>query len=144
MAFYFSEDFDKVISFSWNISRYLESKIYLPWIQDLLFQSLVHTDYFRESDIIKGQSISKGYFRGFKFSEKTNYIETVSFCPSLLGAKKLVCFLGELKKPKSSIEINWPLSIKFLLTLNSVLTHFRFVWSKCSLSIFHILRQRWH
>ena len=32
------------------------------------------------------------------------------FCPSLLGQKLFVCFLGELKKPKCPFKINWPLT----------------------------------
>ena len=35
-----------------------------------------------------------------------NELENVNFCPSLLGQKFFVRFLGELKKPKSPFEIN--------------------------------------
>jgi hypothetical protein len=35
-----------------------------------------------------------------------NELENVNFCPSLLGQKFVVCFLGELKKSKSSFKIN--------------------------------------
>ena len=35
-----------------------------------------------------------------------NELESVDFCPSLLGQKFFVCFLEELKKPKSPFEIN--------------------------------------
>ena len=38
-----------------------------------------------------------------------NELENLNFCPSLLGQKIFVRFLGELKKPKSPFEINWPL-----------------------------------
>ena len=38
-----------------------------------------------------------------------NELENVDFCPSLLGQKLFVRFLEELKKSKSSFEINWPL-----------------------------------
>ena len=38
-----------------------------------------------------------------------NKLENVNFCPSLLGQKFFVRFLGELKKPRSPFEINWPL-----------------------------------
>ena len=42
-----------------------------------------------------------------------NKLENVNFCPSLLGQKFFVHFLGELKKPKSPFEINWPLGIEW-------------------------------
>jgi hypothetical protein len=35
-----------------------------------------------------------------------NELENVNFCPSLLGQKFFVRFLGELKKPKSTFKIN--------------------------------------
>ena len=38
-----------------------------------------------------------------------NELENSNFCPSLLGQKFFVRFLGELKKPRSPFEINWPL-----------------------------------
>ena len=41
--------------------------------------------------------------------QKKNELENVNFCPSLLEQKFFVRFLGELKKTKSSFEINWPL-----------------------------------
>ena len=56
----------------------------------------------------KGQLISKGNFSVFN-SPKKNELENVNFCPSLLGQKFFVRFLGELNKPKSPFEINWPL-----------------------------------
>ena len=37
-----------------------------------------------------------------------NELENVNFCPSLLGQKFFVRFLGELKKTKSLFENNWP------------------------------------
>ena len=43
----------------------------------------------------------------------------VNFYPSVLGQKFFVRFLGELKKPKSPFEINWPLEetvISFYVT----------------------------
>ena len=39
-----------------------------------------------------------------------NELENSSFCPSLLGQKSFVRFLGELKKTKCPFEINWPLA----------------------------------
>ena len=39
-----------------------------------------------------------------------NELENVHFCRSLLGQKYLIRILGELKKPKSPFEINWPLA----------------------------------
>ena len=44
----------------------------------------------------KGQLISKGNFS--VFNSPKNELENVNFCPSLLGQKFFVCFLGELKK----------------------------------------------
>ena len=41
-----------------------------------------------------------------------NELESVNFCPSLLGQKFFLRFLGELKKPKSRFEINWPLVMR--------------------------------
>ena len=38
-----------------------------------------------------------------------NELENSNFCPSLLGQKFFVCFLGELKKTKCPFEIKWPL-----------------------------------
>ena len=38
-----------------------------------------------------------------------NELENSNVWPSLLGQKFLVCFLEELKKTKSPVEINWPL-----------------------------------
>ena len=35
-----------------------------------------------------------------------NELKNVNFCPSLLGQKFFVGFLGELKKPKCPFEIN--------------------------------------
>ena len=37
-------------------------------------------------------------------------LKNVNFCPSLLGQECFVRFLGEVKKPKSPFEINWPLA----------------------------------
>ena len=44
----------------------------------------------------KGQLISKGNFS--VFNSPKNELENVNFCPSLLGQKCFVRFLGELKK----------------------------------------------
>ena len=43
-----------------------------------------------------------------QFSQK-NKLENSNFCPSLLGEKFFVCFLGKLKKTKCSFENYWPL-----------------------------------
>ena len=43
-----------------------------------------------------------------------NKLENVNFCPCLLGQKFIVSLLGELKKLKSSFEINWPLVDRYL------------------------------
>ena len=53
---------------------------------------------------IKCQLISKCLF-GVSNSPK-NKLENLKFCPSLLGQKFFVRFLGELKKPKCLFEIN--------------------------------------
>ena len=45
-----------------------------------------------------------------QFSQIT--LENSNVCPSLLGQKFFVRFLGELKKTKSPFEINWPLPLK--------------------------------
>ena len=61
----------------------------------------------------KGQLISKGNFSVFNYPKKTNP-ENVNFCPSLLGQKFILRFGGELKKPKSPFEVNWPLPISWI------------------------------
>ena len=43
-----------------------------------------------------------------------NELENVNFCPSLLGQKFFVCFLGEQKV----FGINWPLVYAKKITLN--------------------------
>ena len=55
----------------------------------------------------KGQLISKCLF-GVSNSPKKGTWNS-NFCPSLLGQKFFVRFLGELKKSKCPFEINWPL-----------------------------------
>ena len=66
-----------------------------------------------------------------------NELENVNFCPSLLGQKFFVRFLGELKKPKSPFEINWPLTdttkSDYFPVLNCLLTSFG-LWSEANLS----------
>ena len=57
------------------------------------------------STVTKGQFISKRNFSALS-SPKKNELENVNFCPSLLEQKFFVRFLGELKKTKSSFEIN--------------------------------------
>ena len=52
----------------------------------------------------KGQLISKSLFSVFDSPE--NELKNSNFCPSLLGQTFFVRFLGELKTPKSPIEIN--------------------------------------
>ena len=49
-------------------------------------------------------------------------LENVNFCPSLLGQKFFVRFLGELKKTKSRFEINWPLEGTKIESIISFLT----------------------
>ena len=49
-----------------------------------------------------------------------NELENFNFCPSLLGQKFLVHFLGELKKTKCHFEINWPLFLRGATVLNTV------------------------
>ena len=39
-----------------------------------------------------------------------NELENSNFCPSLLGQKFVVHFLGEFKKSKCHFKINWPLA----------------------------------
>ena len=53
---------------------------------------------------VKGQLISKGNFVSSILPK--NELENFNFCPSLLGHKFFVRFLEELKKPKSTFEIN--------------------------------------
>ena len=53
----------------------------------------------------KGQLISKGNFSVFN-SPKKNELKNVNFCPSLVGQKFFIRFLGELKKLKSPFKIN--------------------------------------
>ena len=68
-----------------------------------------------------------------------NELENVNFCHGLLGQKFFVRFLGELKKPKSPFEINWPL--QFLL--NTLSCHCmniaeKFAWKwQCSFRIYN-------
>ena len=57
--------------------------------------------------LFKGHLILKGNFS--VFNSPKNELENVNFCPSLLGQKFFVRFLGELKKTKSPFETNWPL-----------------------------------
>ena len=52
----------------------------------------------------KGQLISKGNLSVFNSPKKE--LKNVNFCPSLMGQKFFVCFLGKLKKPKSPLGIN--------------------------------------
>ena len=54
---------------------------------------------------LKDQLISKGNLVSSILPKNEN----VNFCLSLLGQKFFVRFFGELKKPESSFEINWPL-----------------------------------
>ena len=42
-----------------------------------------------------------------------NELKDVNFCPSLLGQKFFVRFLGDLKKPKSPFEINLTLQFTY-------------------------------
>ena len=61
--------------------------------------------FFRDKSLgIKSQIISKGNFS--VFNSPKNELENVNFCPGIHGQKFFVCFLGELKKPKGSFEIN--------------------------------------
>jgi hypothetical protein len=53
---------------------------------------------------VKDQLISKGNFSVFNSPKKQT--ENANFCPSLLGQKNFVPFLGELKKTKSPLEID--------------------------------------
>ena len=65
----------------------------------------------------KGQLISKEILVASVLSK--NELEFVKFCPSLLGQKFFVRFLGELKKPKSPFEINLPLTLQNVLPRTS-------------------------
>ena len=75
--------------------------------------------------VAKGQLITKCLFGAFNSSK--NEFGNSNFCPSLLGKKFFVCFLGELKKPKCPFEINWPLvHLNDLMVLVKIPVHIYF------------------
>ena len=66
-------------------------------------------------------------------------LENVKFCPSLLGQKLFVRFLGELKTLKFPFKINWPLAEALTHVKNN--SHF---WEKENLkehNIFYYILQ---
>ena len=73
-------------------------------LEDLVLKDLCA---LRRKCYFKGQLISKCLCGVFN-SSKTE-LENSNFCPNLLGQKFSVRFLEELKHPKFSFEINWPL-----------------------------------
>ena len=74
------------------------------FINSINFNAEFPTLMFTQILSIKGQLISKENFS--VFNSPKNELENVNFCPSLLGQKCFINFLGELKKPKYSFEIN--------------------------------------
>ena len=56
-----------------------------------------------------------------------NELENVNFCPSVLGQKFFVRFLGELKK-KCPFEINWPLVWNFFEILWKIINNELPLW----------------
>ena len=52
--------------------------------------------------LAKGQLISKGNSSVFNFLK--NKLENVNFCPSLLGQKFFVRYLGELKNKQKALS----------------------------------------
>ena len=108
-------NFPWLLSFVKVFSKNTSDYIWYPFVIfhgfQVFFSTYLHTllctvmcKRNHQTYILKGQLISKGNF--CVFNSPKNQLENVNFCPSQLGQKFFVRFLGELKKPKSPFEIN--------------------------------------
>ena len=115
-------NFPWLLSFVKVFSKNTSDYIWYPFVIfhgfQVFFSTYLHTllctvmcKRNHQTYILKGQLISKGNFCVFNSDSPKNQLENVNFCPSLLGQKFSVRFLGELKKLKIPFEINWPLRV---------------------------------
>ena len=74
----------------------------------------------------KGHLISKCLFGVFKFFQKTNKNKSTW---GIIVAKSnfFICFLEELRIPKSPFEINWPLASGHIWHMNLISCFFQFL-----------------
>ena len=80
-----------------NLSQKYNLVVYLHWMDISFDKYCIKVSLFRNVFLVS-PILPK------------NEHENSNFCPSLLGQKFFVHFLGELKKPKCLFEINWPLA----------------------------------
>ena len=79
------------------------------WIR--ILHSIRAPNQINENSSGKGQLISKCLFGVYNSPQKMNLTSQI-FALAYWGQKFFVRFLGELKKPKFSFQINWPLEGK--------------------------------
>ena len=79
---------------------------------------LLFNEFFTRNSCVKGQLISKGNLVS-SILPKMN-LKMLIFALAYWGRNFLFVFLGELKKPKSPFEINWPLQHGTTLTMQVV------------------------
>ena len=80
-----------------NLSQKYNLVVYLHWMDISFDKYCIKVSLFRNVFLVS-PILPK------------NEHENSNFCPSLLGQKLFVRFLGELKKQKRPFEFNWPLT----------------------------------